>query len=511
MVSPLTVRSTEIALKEESTEGTYVAESSGSDFINPREGSTLTPDVSSTDTDTYKSSIGMSAPIQTGENPTASLPQYFRGSGTEGQAPDYALLLKSGLGNQATESTEYDTVAGSTAGTSSAAAVINLDSGEGANKQVGEALLIKDETNGYSIRNIDSISTDALTCNFNLSNAPAAGVNTGKADLYYPADSGHPTFTLHRFQAGTSTGFHDAVSGARTTSVSATFEAGALPTVDFEIQALQYYLNPITISASNNKMDFNDGGGEESVTLTSKTYKTPKDLGDELASKMNAATSDTISVDYDSTDGKFTISSDGGTLSLLWNTGTNTANTCGAAFGFSVAADDTGATSYEADNTLAYTPAATAAPDSQDPSIVKNCELLLHNDFSRIDCREAESFSFTVDNTVTDVTDFCSETGIAAKLPSSRTTTFSATLIYEQHEVNELDAMLNNQDIKVMFNCGDKDSGGDWVPGTVVNVYLPQTRITAHPIAESDGKYVVNLEGTAYVGSSLEDIYVNLL
>ena len=95
-----------------------------------------------------------------------------------------------------------------------------------------------------------------------------------------------------------------------------------------------------------------DGGGEENVSVAAKSYKDPYELAAAIQTAMNAATADNITVSYDDVAGKYTIASDGVTLSLLWNTGTNTAETIGAKLGYSVAADDTGATSYEADNVI---------------------------------------------------------------------------------------------------------------------------------------------------------------
>lgn len=108
----------------------------------------------------------------------------------------------------------------------------------------------------------------------------------------------------------------------------------------------------ITISASTTKIDFVDDGGTKAATLTAGDY-TPTALAAHVASVMTAASDDTISCSFahGSTD-KFTISSDGSTFQLLWQSGANTANTAGSRLGFTITADDTGATSYAADSAL---------------------------------------------------------------------------------------------------------------------------------------------------------------
>jgi hypothetical protein len=187
-------RSAVFAIREESSEGTLIAISSASQFTVLREGFSFQSGVETVDSDELVNDIGASESLVTRESPTASIPKYFKHSGVEGQAPDYSLMIKSAMGSQTTNSTEYNTVASSTAGTSAAAAVIKVDTGEGANFAKGQALLIKDGTNGYSIRNVASISSDDLTLNYNLGAAPASGVNLGKAIHFAPAATGHPTY-----------------------------------------------------------------------------------------------------------------------------------------------------------------------------------------------------------------------------------------------------------------------------------------------------------------------------
>src|SRR5690606_17278141 len=126
-------------------------------------------------------SIGAAAPVLGAEAPALSLNHYLRHSGVEGQEPNFGLLLEGAFGDKSVASTEYDTVANSTAGSSSARAVVKVDSGEGVNFERGHALMIKDQTNGYSIRPVFSISSDDLSLGFNLGNAPGSGVNLGKA------------------------------------------------------------------------------------------------------------------------------------------------------------------------------------------------------------------------------------------------------------------------------------------------------------------------------------------
>ena len=80
---------------------------------------------------------------------------------------------------------------------------------------------------------------------------------------------------------------------------------------------------------------------------------------------------------------------------MLWNSGANAANSIGTTIGFDVSADDTGATSYTADNALTYNPVATPTYDSAGNIVVKNSQLFI-GDFDSNLCLNATEASFTV-------------------------------------------------------------------------------------------------------------------
>lgn len=99
------------------------------------------------------------------------------------------------------------------------------------------------------------------------------------------------------------------------------------------------------ISSSNNKVDFNDGSGAVSGTITSGGY-TATELGTEIKTRMDAAGSLVHTVTYNESTGLWTISVPSGTFSLLWSSGVNSANSIGSSIGFDTSSDGSGATSY---------------------------------------------------------------------------------------------------------------------------------------------------------------------
>lgn len=503
-------RSSVYAFARETTEGT-LKDPAATDFTVVREGASLQSAVNTVSSDELRNSIGASKAFATNQAPTGSIPKYFKPSGTEGDAPDYGILIESCLGGVAVASTEYQTAAASTAGTSAAAAKIKLTPGDESDFQLGQALLVKDGTNGYAVRNVTAIASGELTSNFNFGTAPGAGLGLGKAVLYYPSDVDQPTFSAHMYQSSAAgSGVHLAMAGCRTTAMNIEFTANELAGVTFEIGGLSFYQNPITITSTSKYIDFTDSGSTVSCQLAEKTYSNPMDLAAEIASKMSAASVDTISCSWSNSTGKFTITSDGSTLSLLWATGANTANSAKTKLGFSNA-DDTGALTYTSDSAQAYNPSVTPDYDDQDPQVVRY-NMFQIGDFSDYVCAGGSTLTVNIGTPKTDIPNWCAETGLDESVVLSREVTFSATLKFEQHNVKQFYDLINNSETQVAFVHGQRTAGsGNWVPGTIVSVYMPTVSLTASTIADQDGYLVVQVEGTAFVGDTMSDIYINFL
>lgn len=501
-------RSAVVAFVRETTEGTLV-DPAATDFTVVREGAQISGAMNTVTSDELRNSIGASKAFATSQAPTGSIPKYFKPSGVEGEAPDYGILIESCLGGVDVNSTEYTTAASSTAGTSAAAAVLKVAAGVEANFQVGQAVLVKDGTNGYAVRNITALASETLTSSFNFGVAPGAGIGLGKAVLYYPSDVNQPTFSSHWYQSSQSgSGVHLAMAGSRTTAMNIEFVANELASVTFEIGGLSFYTNPITIGATSKYIDFTDSSSTVSCQLTEKTYSSPMDLAAEIASKMSAASVDTISCSWNNSTGKFTISSDGSVLSLLWNSGANTANSAKTKLGFNNT-NDTGALTYTSDNAQTYAPSVTPSYDAQSPQVVRY-NMFQIGTFSDYLCAGGSTLSISIGTPKTDIPNWCAENGLDEAVVLSREVTFSATLKFEKHNVQTFYDLINNRETQVSFVHGQRSSG-NWVPGTIVSVFMPTVSLTASTIADQDGYLIVQIEGTAFVGDDLADIYINFL
>ena len=497
-------KATVFAIKKESSEGTITAPTAGTDFIPIQPDLAMNAEIEKLDNEEIKNSLGMAKKITGAENPTASFSHYMKGSSVEGQAPAWGPCIESILGTVKVASTEYPTIAGSTT------TVINVTDASVFRK--GEFLLIKDATNGYAVRAIHSLDTTAntLTLGFALSNAPAAGVNLGKCVLYYPVNTAtHPSLTLWRYVGND--GAVNMIRGARVTELSFTCEAGQLINSSLSLEGLEYYFNPIEITTSNDTLDLTDDDGTIAPRVSSGWYKTPQELASALETAINALTTQTFTVTYSDSTGKFTVaSSTSAVVSLLWSTGVNTARTIGAKIGFDTAADDTGATTYTSDNALTLTASYTPSFDDSDPISAKG-HIVYFGDQDDNVCFGPSSVdvSISVDRKVID--NICSESGRSGSVITGRTITVSVTGLLEKYDSDKINRLLKNIDSRFMYVGGLK-SGGNWVAGKNFGLYLPYCSVDSFNVGDDESLTTVEFEISAFVPSDgSEEVYLGFV
>jgi hypothetical protein len=493
-------RANTLAITEEVTPGDYVAPSVGGEFVPLRPGNELSYEPEQLENDELLNDIGASKSATGKEIVSGSHSAYLRHSGVEGQEPELSVLYESVMGAKNITATERDTVVGSTVSD------INVDAGEGVEFPMGKAVLVKNGS-GFEIRNVDEVSGDSLSLNFRLDNAPGTGINLGKAVTYIPAAQGHPTFSTTKYLGG---GFAKEVSAGNTaTEVSITMDANGYGEVEFSFEGTKYFFNPITISANNKFLDFEDDQGVSFISIAERIYKTPIELADAITAAFDSATTETIVCSFSSETGKFTIStSTSSVLELPWNTGANTVNSIGATLGFIVASDDTGAVSYVSDNEQSYASSITPSYDNADPIIVKGAELFIGNETDNV-CICAQTVSITISKEVEDVDCICEESGIKEKIPTSRSAEMTVTAVLKKHDVTLLDALLKNARVQAMMNAGPK-TGGNWVPGKCFNVYFQNATVSQYTTTgDSFIQASITLKG--YVTSTKKDVYLNFV
>lgn len=496
-----------VAITQEVTEGTPVVPSAATDFVPVEDGYELTPNLEQLENAELTGSIGKSKTVAGSEAPTAKFSLYFKASGVEGTEPNYGKIIHGVLGDKSVNATEYSTAVGSTVGTASARATI-VSTNNAVNFERGEALLIKDATNGYKVRNVFS-TTGASTLNlgFNVANAPGSGVGLGKAILYKPGES-HPTFTIWDYRANG--GALQAMAGSRVTEMGIDVQATQFINANYSMDGISFYYDPINITATDQYLDFTETGPTTvAAIIPAKLYVHPHELAAAIESAMNAVASDTITVTYSDTTGKFTIATNGSLLSLLWNTGTNAANTIGDKIGFVTTSNDTASLTYTSDNAITITSAFTANFDDSNPIVAKNTEIYI-GDFDDITCFGIQSFTATIKNTKTDQTDLCAESGKSGSVITGREITVEIVANLPQYDADKFRRLKEGTNTSMMFNAGVK-TGGNWDAGKVVNVYMPTASISALSLSDGDGLVIMNLTLSAYVLDGLGEFYINFL
>lgn len=487
-------RASSLAIVEEVTAGVPVAPSSGSQFVALQEGFTLSPNFEAIENAELRNSIGVSKSIQGLESPEGSFDHYLRASGVEGQAPNYILLMESLLGSASVNATERVTAAASTVST------VKLASG-GSDFAKGKALLVKDGSNGYSVRPVDSVSTNDLVLGFNLPAAPASGIGVGLCINVKPENENHPTFTSWLYRGGG--GALEMLAGCRVADASVSIEAGALVNASYSFQGTKYHFNPIKITSGvNDKLDFVDDDGSFSATVPAGFYRDPHELAAAIKAAMQAANSgETKTVTYLDDSGKFKIQSSGSVLSLLFLTGANNAASIDVTLGYTHT-DKTGVaagTGYTSQNALSWAPGVTPVYDSGDPIAAKNNEVLI-GDADDLACFCASSIDISITNDIQDVACICAESGVQEKIINQRSIEINLVGVLSRHDADKFKKFRSNENVKMLMNLGAK-SGGNFIPGTVVSLYVPTATVTAHEAGDDNGIVTLNLTIRPYVGN----------
>jgi hypothetical protein len=496
-----------MAILKETTEGTPISPSLAADYVRLQDGFSAEPSFATLENAELTGSIGMAKKIKGIEEPSMSFSHYLRHSSSEGVQPDYSDLLENALGSVDVRSTERDTIAASTV------SLVKLDVGEGAEFERGDALLVKHSANDYEIRNVLSVSSDDLTLAQDLNNAPPVSTALGKNILYKPVNTGHPTHTFWLFMGNATAGAVQMMSGGRVTSVSIECNAGEFINASYSAEGIEFYFNPIEITSSTNKMDFDDDGiTEQNVSVSAKMYKDPYELAEALQTAMDAATGDSITVsfiDSGANAGKFSIASDGAQLNLLFSSGANTAQSIASKIGFDVA-DETGALEYFSDSVISKASPQTPSFDSADPLVAKNNEVLIGNSSSQITCFEASSVTVNVENTKADILSVCSASGKSGSVISERSISVEISALLEDHQAEEFKDFRKNNQIIFTYNGGTK-SGNNWEPGKCINMHSPTMTIDEFSLDDADGLVQLNMTLSSYVDNGLNEFFINLL
>lgn len=500
-MASIATRSSVLAIKEEVTEGTPVAPAAATDFIALQDDFSMEPAFDVLENAELRNSIGSAKPILGAENPTVSLSHYVRHSGVEGQAPNYGLLLEAALGTETVNGTERVTDAASTT------VLIKAAAGTGGDFTRGMGMLVKDGTNGYRIRVSHERSTDDITPSFALAGAPAAGVSLGKCVRYSPADTAHKTMTVWHYLGNG--GATQVSTGCRVTDVSVDIAAGQLINASYSLAGLGYYFNAIQVTSSTEVIDWEDDQGTASASVSVQMFKDPHELASALETAMNAETTETITVTYSDSTGKFTFAATGAVFELQWNTGANTASSVATKVGFTTAADSTGALTYTG-SALSFAAPYTPSLDESDPLAAKANEVMV-GDQDDYACFEASSVNFSIGLDRQVVESVCATSGRSGSIISGRTVTVSVTALLSQYDADKFARYRQGTETRLQYSFGTK-TGGNWVAGKCGYIYLPTATVTSFSITDNNGLATLEMELTAFVDSEGQgEVYIGFL
>lgn len=489
----ISTRSSALSTKKETVEGVPEAPSAGTDFIALQDDFSMTPAFDTLENAERLNSLGKAKSLLGLENPTATTSHYWRGSGVEGTCPNYGPMLEASLGSEISGLTERDVVSATTS-------TITVDTGEGVEFPVGRPMLIKDATNGYSVRWSSGVTGDVIDLSFVVPVAPAATTLLGDPCYYAPVNSGHPTLSVWHYIGNAPTAALELMTGSRVSSVDVAADAGSFINASYSMEGIEYYFDPKTNTASQVSIDFTDDNGAFVATIEAKTYKDPIDVAEAVAAAMNAADPlETFTCTYSATDGKYTIAtSTSAVLELDFVTGPNLATSASTFIGFA-ATDLTGALTYTSDTAQDFSASVTPVFDDASPLVAKSNEVLIGEGDSSV-CFEASSVGFSISTPKADILSVCSQSGKSGSIQNERSVTITLVALLENYEADNFHNFHTNQDVKFQWTAGEKVAG-DWQAGKTVSAYAHTATISEYEITSEDNLATLNMTLTTFVNS----------
>lgn len=220
-----------LALVVESTEGTYVAPSSGSDYVEPladqldlnKTREEVSRNLLTDTVETEASRVGTT-------DVAGTIGVELKANSTEGDAPQSLdVLLRSLLGGKRQITSDQ------TSSTTHTSTTINFADASAFN--VGDCVLVK-EAGAYEVRPISSTTGTSITFPFALDNgAPSDGVVVAQVTTYYHDTGNAPTFSAEH-NIG-SQAIQQQAAGLRSASGSVeNWSVGQIPTMNFSVQGL---------------------------------------------------------------------------------------------------------------------------------------------------------------------------------------------------------------------------------------------------------------------------------
>lgn len=231
-MSDVTKKSQAWAIKKEVTEGTYVAPTASSDFIQVMvDAGELSKSKEVVDRNVYTGTIGKVAPRTSTSSAAGSIGVEAKPHSVQGTAPEFGLLVESALGLKRQGLAELTLLVGSTEDECVVADATSIN--------VGDILLIKESGKHHvsPVKEVDLI-TDTITLLIPAATPFTAGTKIAKFTTYTVAESGHPSLSVSRYLENA---ILQKAVGCKVTSMALeNFSTGQLASLKFAFEGLNF-------------------------------------------------------------------------------------------------------------------------------------------------------------------------------------------------------------------------------------------------------------------------------
>lgn len=189
-------KNTKLAIEEESTQGTYVTPSSGSSFVQAKsDGLEMTGAKELLERELLGMGLSRATPRTGLKSATGTIPVEMKAGSTEGDKPEYGLLIKSLLGS-VSESTSSTTKTGNTDSR------LEIEDADISKYQVGDVVVVK-ESGAYHTSPITAVDDSAGAAYIDLlvsaDSSFSDNVEVAAYCTYKGADSGHTPLSITKY------------------------------------------------------------------------------------------------------------------------------------------------------------------------------------------------------------------------------------------------------------------------------------------------------------------------
>ena len=223
------------AVEVEVTEGTYVAPSAATSYVQTlSDGAEITPAKELLERNIFNGSIGKTTPRTGQKSVSGSLPVEMRAGETEGAIPEYDAVMRSAMGSR-------KTTAAVTSSTGHTTTVIQIEDADIADFLVNDIVLIK-EAGAYHVSPVTAVDPTPAAANITIlvpmASAPADNVEIASSVTYNVANSGHPSLSISKY---VESAVLEQGTGNRVTSMSLdNFTTGQLASFNFGFEGLSF-------------------------------------------------------------------------------------------------------------------------------------------------------------------------------------------------------------------------------------------------------------------------------